>query len=100
MKIYEFSTWGSYNELFKVEEIEVEEKPKSYVGKYNRILKTDIDRLQGHYGNRMYRLTNDSDFYISEVIKRIRERVEGMEKALKGEKERLSEWEALKGGAE
>ena len=99
MKIYEFTRWTDFknDDLFQINEYEVEEKPKSYKGKNILILKTDIDKLKGNYGMKMYRLTNDSDFYISEVIKRIRERVEGIERTLKGEKERLSEWEALKG---
>ena len=36
MKIYEFSTWGAWsgdNKLFGVAEIEVEEKPKTYIEK-------------------------------------------------------------------
>ena len=41
MKIYRFSSWFAGKKLFTVEEIEVEEKPKSYVGKYTRILKSD-----------------------------------------------------------
>ena len=40
MIIYCFSTWGadkSKNKLFDIERIEVEEKPKSYVGGRHRI---------------------------------------------------------------
>lgn len=93
MKIYEFNTWTASG-LFSVEEIEVEEKPKSYVAKYTRILKSDINILSPNYGNRMYRLDNNPKEYIEAVIERKKRRVKLLESDLAGEKTRLSEWEA------
>ena len=98
MIIYEFSTWDAWesdNGAFKITEIEVEEKPKSYIGKGTRVLKDDIDKLQSNYGNRMYRLSNDPKPYISAVINRLTERVESKERQLKLAKKELAMWEAL-----
>lgn len=98
MIIYEFSTWGAYksnNGLFSVEEIEVEEKPKSYMGKYHRVLKADIDKLSNGYGERMYRMSNDARLYIEAVIQRKAARVERYKESLKIAEKELREWEAL-----
>lgn len=100
MKIYEFSTWGAWNSdngLFSITEIEVEEKPKSYIGKSTRILKNDIDKLWGSYGCRMYRLDNDPKPYIEAIIERKKERIDSLKSKLKGENAELEKWEvALK----
>ena len=98
MLIYEFSTWGDWeseNGLFSITEIEVEEKPKSYIGKHTRVLKDDIDKLSNSYGNRMYSLSNDPKPYITANISRMESRVERLESSLKMEKERLKKWEEL-----
>ena len=103
MIIYEFSTWGackSENGLFSVTEIEVEEKPKSYVGKYIRVNKSDINKLQTSYGSKMYRLDSDEQAYISAMIERKKESIENKEKYLKLTKAELEAWEALKGGVQ
>lgn len=100
MIIYEFSTWGAYksdNGLFSIEEHEVEEKPKSYIGKGVRILKDDIDKLQGSYGHRMYRLSKDPKPYISAMTERMERAVESVEKSLKIKKDELKEWKTLQG---
>ena len=98
MIIYVFSTWGAWkseNGLFGVEKIEVEEKPKSYIGKNTRVLKDDINKLQNNYGNRMYRLDNDSQAYIQAMIERKRGIVENKESSLNLAKAELQKWEDL-----
>lgn len=95
MIIYEFSTWFTNREAFNVREIEVEEKPKTYVGKGLRINKSDIDTISRDYGHRMYRLDNDPKPYIEAMIE-IRERsVQGAEKRLAEEKAELEKWRAI-----
>lgn len=98
MIIYEFSTWGNWksdNGLFGITEIEVEEKPKSYIGKGTRVLKDDIDRLQNSYGNRMYSLSNDPKPYIEKIIARQKAIIANREENLKLSKAELAKWEAL-----
>ena len=100
MIIYEFSTRGAYkseNGLFDMTEIEVEEKPKSYIGKGRKINKPDINKLQTSFGSRMYRLDNNAQAYISAMIKRQKERIESKEQSLNLAKKELKEWEALGG---
>lgn len=98
MKIYEFTMWTDFKneDLFQINEYEVEEKPKSYKGKNILILKTDIDKLKGNYGMRMFRLTNDPELYISESIDYIKAKIQNLEKSLKIYQKELSEWETLK----
>ena len=103
MFIYEFTTWGDWesdNKLFSIKEIEVEEKPKCYIGKGVRALKGDIDKLQSGYGCKMYRLDNDPKPYISAVIERKKGKIESLEHSLNMAKNELKKWEALKGGTE
>ncbi len=64
MIIYEFSTWGSNEKPYTVKEVEVEEKPKTYIARGIRVNKDDIGKLQSHFGNRMYRLDSDPKPYI------------------------------------
>lgn len=98
MKIYEFTTWTFRGDgLFTVNEIEVEEKPKSYIGKNCRILKDDIDKLNSRYGNRMYRLENNPKPYIDAMIEKYKHRVKRLEESLLSKKAKLEEWENLKG---
>lgn len=96
MKIYEFSTWER-DGLYSVNEIEVEEKPKSYIGKNYRVLKSDIDKLTNHYGNRMFRLDNNPKPYIDAMIEKQKNRVQELEKILDIAKAILAEWENAKG---
>lgn len=103
MIIYEFSTWGAYkseNGLFSVTEIEVEEKPKSYVEKHTRINKSDINKLQTSYGNRMFRLDADEQAYISAMIEQRKMKVASEENSLNILKAELKKWEALKEGVQ
>lgn len=98
MIIYEFSTWGAWesdNGLFSVEEVEVEEKPKSYVGKGHRINKSDIGVVTNHYGNRMFSLDNNPNPYIEAMIERNRNIVQSLEKSLEIAKKELKAWETL-----
>lgn len=68
MIIYEFSTWGTNGQMYSVKEIEVEEKPKTYIARGIRVNKDDIGKLQNNYGNRMYRLDNDPKPYIAAML--------------------------------
>jgi hypothetical protein len=95
MIIYEFSTWFTNGAAFNVREIEVEEKPKTYVGKGFRINKSDIDKFSGVCGNRMYRLDNDPKPYIQAMIERRERSVQGAEKRLAEEKAELEKWRAV-----
>ena len=98
MIIYEFSTWSAWksdNGLFNVTEIEVEEKPKSYIGKGCRINKSDIGIVANHYGNRMYSLDNNPKPYIEAMIERNRNAVQSREKSLEIAKKELKAWETL-----
>ena len=96
MIIYEFSTWHYSNSLpFAVKEIEVEEKPKTYIGKGSRINKDDIGVLQSSYGDRMYLLENKPEIYINAMIERWKNRVNIAEIRLADTRKQLSKWSAL-----
>lgn len=93
MIIYEFSTWFTKNnEMYAVKEIEVEEKPKSYIGKGIRINKDDIDKLQHGYGNRMYRLDNDPKPYIRAMIDRKKCNMKVATERLKQATDEFNKW--------
>lgn len=97
MIIYKFSTWGCWNKkdlLFDVSEIEVEEKPKTYVNnkQHIRINKDEINRLKFNYGNEMYCLDKNPETYINAVIGRKTKKVERLEKELQNEKNALEKW--------
>lgn len=68
MKIYEFSTWLTNGKMYTIKEIEVEEKPKTYIARDIRINKNDIGKLQNRSGNKMYRLDNDPRPYIEAMV--------------------------------
>ena len=95
MKIYEFSTWFCGNNLYSVKEIEVEEKPKTYVAKGCRINKCDIDMLDSHYGHRMYRLTNDPTLYIDKMVSLREHQVIRAQNDLKLAIDNLETWKTL-----
>lgn len=102
MKLYRFRR--SWRTAFVVEEIEVEEKTKTYIGNRTRINKDEINKLSNHYGNEMYCLDNDPKIYIEAVLKMCENNVEALEKRLAEAKEEVEKWEALahptkKGGA-
>lgn len=97
MIIYEFSTHTFRDDIsFSIRELEVEEKPKTYIGKGFRINKDDIDRLSNHYGNYMYRLDNDPKPYIEAMIKLNEGRVEACENHLVEAKKRLARLEGMR----
>lgn len=96
MIIYEFSTWCAYGQAYGVNEIEVEEKPKTYVARGTRINKEDIDKLQHHYGNRMYRLDNDPKPYIEAMVELKRRNMESATERLKQATNEFDKWFALK----
>ncbi len=97
MIIYEFSTWFTKKEeMYSIREIEVEEKPKTYIGKGTRINKEDIDKLQNGYGNRMYRLEKDAKPYIKAMIERKKQNMEKATENLKQATESFNKWFALK----
>ena len=93
MKLYRFRK--SYRTAFVVEEIEVEEKPKTYIGSHTRINKEEINKLSSHYGNEMYCLDNDPKIYIEAVLRMCKNNVETIEKRLKEAKEEVEKWKAL-----
>lgn len=96
MIIFEFSTWRTkQGELFSVKEIEVEEKPKTYIGRDSRINKDEIGLLQSSWGNRMYLLENKPETFINAMIGRCKNSVDVAEKRLADARERLSKWNAL-----
>ena len=103
MIIYEFSTWGCWNNespLFKVKEIEVEEKPKTYVNNklHSRINKDDINKFVGRYGYKMYCLDNNPEIFINAVIESKTKRIENFERELQYEKNALEKWKARGNG--
>lgn len=67
MKIYEFRhKFWSVGKPYSVEEIEVEEKPKTYVTKYNRISKDSIGQID-RFGT--MRLTeNNPMLYLEKLL--------------------------------
>lgn len=97
MIIYEFTTWvGLEKRKYIIKEIEVEEKNKIFAGNHTRIRKDDIDKLDTHFGHRMYRLDKNPQPYISAITEYFKRRVEEYNTRLKEAKQELAEWEALK----
>lgn len=96
MIIYKFSTWCANGKMYDVKEIEVEEKPKTYVAKSTRINKDDIDKLQNSFGNKMYRLEKDAKPYIEAMIERKRQIMERATENLKLATNDFDKWFALK----
>lgn len=97
MIIYKFTTWkwwGEKSPLFEVEEIEVEEKPKSYVNNkyHSRINKKEINELNTSYGYQMYCLDNNPETFINAVIENKTKKVERLEMELQNEKNALEKW--------
>ena len=74
MKIYKH-TFNDFRNVIETVEIEVEEKPKTYVvvGRQkgvweSRISKDDIDKLDRHWDRKMFTLSPDRKPYISSLI--------------------------------
>ena len=93
MKLYVFRT--SYRTDFVVKKIEVEEKPKTYIGCHTRINKNEINKLSNHYGNEMYCLDNDPKRYIEAILEMKKKTFEALEKRLSEAKKEVEKWEAL-----
>lgn len=101
MIIYEFSTWGSNDEKpYTIKEVEVEEKPKTYIARGTRISKDDIDKLQYSYGNRMFRLDNNPKPYIEAMVELKRRNMESATERLKQATAAFNKWFDLKTGGE
>lgn len=98
MILYKFTTWTwqkNSNGFFAVEEVEVEEKTKIYVGGRRRILKEDIGVLKSGYGNEMYLLENNPEIYINAMIENYESSVDVLETRLAQAREKLSKWSEL-----
>lgn len=96
MIIYEFSTWGSNGKPYTIKEVEVEEKPKTYIARGIRVNKDDIGKLQSHFGNRMYRLDNDPKPYIEAMLNRKKYIMEQATETLKRATADFNKWFDLK----
>ena len=88
MKIYRFSR-GFKND-FSVREIEVEEKPKSFIAEGFRVLKEEINNLDRFDG--MYCLSNDPTIYIRAMHARRFDRVQTANERLKLAIQDLEKW--------
>ena len=97
MIIYEFTTWCANGEMFCIKEVEVEEKPKTYITKSRmRINKSDINKLSSHYGNQMYRLDKDPRPYIEAMVNKQKKIIEQTTERLKRETDKFNKWFDLK----
>jgi hypothetical protein len=74
MKLYKH-TFNDYRNVIETVEIEVEEKPKTYVivskqkGVWeSRVSKDDIDKLDRHWDRKMFTLSPDRKPYINALI--------------------------------
>ena len=74
MKIYKH-TFNDFRNVVETVEIEVEEKPKTYVvvGRQkgvweSRVSKDDIDKLDRHWDRKMFTLSPDKKLYINSLI--------------------------------
>ena len=74
MKIYKH-TFNDFRNVVETVEIEVEEKPKTYVvvvrqkGVWeSRVSKDDIGKLDRHWGRKMFMLSPDKKPYINSLI--------------------------------
>lgn len=100
MKIYVFE--DHWNGTFSVREIEVEEKPKTYIaiksGYYHsRISKDNINKLE-RFGN-MYCLSPDPTIYINAMIARAEKRLQAAKERMQAAEAELKKWNDIKGGA-
>ena len=100
MKLYKFEiAWKEKG--FYVEEIEVEEKSKTYILPKcfieTRLKKDEIGKLIGCLKNRMYCLENNPKIFIKAIIDEKNKNINSLEKELNNEKTMLEKWEkALK----
>ena len=99
MFIYKFSTFDKEKgKLFSIQKLEVDEKPKLYIGFRKRIKKSEINELSHTYGNAMYRLDDNPRPYIEAMIKRKTELTERAERQLAYAKAELEKWTTLAEG--
>ena len=95
MKIYKH-TFNDFRNVVETVEIEVEEKPKTYVvvGRQkgvweSRVSKDDIDKLDKHWDRKMFTLSPDKKPYINSLIA-------DKENEIKQLKDRLEKAEQIK----
>ena len=99
MKLYKFSDWCAGNKLFKVEEVEVEEKEKTYFvpSHRQRVRKDEINKFHDNYKHEMFCIENAPEIFIEAKINDKKAYINSLEERLKQEKEELEKWEkALK----
>lgn len=84
MKIYKH-TFNDFRNVVETVEVEVEEKPKTYVvvGRQkgvweSRISKDDIDKLDEHWGRKMFTLSPDKKPYINALIADNENKINGL----------------------
>lgn len=79
MKIYKFasSPWNGIN-LYRVEDFEVVEKPKTYSSPYLTVRKSEIGKISGAY-NVMWLTENNPAAYLRELLKINNHDIEKME---------------------
>ena len=86
MIIYEYR-FISYKQELTVNTFEVEEKPKSYITKRTRILKSEINIIHPLYClDNSYRMYSDDrnkeEFFINEVIKRSEDKIKSLNSSI------------------
>lgn len=88
MKMYKHE-YDSYKQKVNTYEIEVEEKPKTYIVTQNvkgawesRIFKTDIDKLEGRLTPKMFSLTPDPTPFIKALIEHEEFRIKTLKEQL------------------
>ena len=96
MKIYGFyyDVWGYKKERLHISEIEVEEKPKSYISKerHTRISKSDINVLNGH---RMYCLDKNPEPFLDAICELFQKKVNRAKQNLQNLEANLAEATSL-----
>lgn len=80
MKLYKFtsSPWNCIN-LYRVEDYEVAERPKTYSCPYCTVKKSDIGKISGDYNNVMWMTENNPAAYLKELLKINNHDIEKME---------------------
>lgn len=76
MTIYEFTFYNSDKKIRINEITDLRETKKCYIGKGIRILKDDIDKIQGGtYSKYMYSLNNDTSLFIDKIVEKIKKNI-------------------------
>ena len=96
MKIYKH-TFDDFRNVVNTVEIEVEEKPKTYVvvGRQkgvweSRVSKDDIDKLDRHWDRKMFTLLPDRKAYINSLIADMDSEIDRLKDNLEKAKQRKS----------